>query len=638
MGSALAVQTPLMDGSPIFPPVTPDPSDLFFLLSPGSAAGQHVASSYSSYLWNSLNPTVPLPMSQRRPLPDPEIVNLAINLYFDNMDMALPLLHKGRISGGRPLPTLLVSSICLLSPRIEVDPLPGIGSPAELDAWDRALFAIAKDELLILLNSLANGATINVEVVGALVNLSYWAIFRGLQSLSSRLLDFTKEAAMAAGLLDTEGKFRELAPWTVRAELEFGSGYQTASLSADQRGRLREMWIDYWERQRVLFTHLGLASELSEFKRTLGTRGSSFYFSLLRPGPFPGVWAASFDLNWDPRTSPDLLPPLMKDMLAWVDLPEGDPSRQEALSLLYTWMVHYRHVIEVLYIVTRAKVDEFLLACKEAGLRTPAQLIAEPTEEHLAQQTPEMRRLYEHRQAVDNTLISIRGAFGPNITSAFSRGDTESMIRELERASGSFWTAWNRVASVGALFLLRLELYTSFGVYMISDNLSDIAAQCHSLAVEFSSPGLGEILLEDVLGFTRLLASWIAFNPKLRFRAPRRLALMFRVCSLHIAIHRMIRSAAEASGESNSSEVLQAVEKDVETGLVVLECHARRGWWCVPIYKLAKALWLDQNVSIREIEEARQQVDISNPGPDVPASFEDLQQVQRVMELYGRPR
>ncbi len=100
---------------------------------------------------------------------------------------------------------------------------------------------------------------------------------------------------------------------------------------------------------------------------------------------------------------------------------------------------------------------------------------------------------------------------------------------------------------------------------------------------------------------------------------------MFRVCVLHVAIHRVVGDAA----------IGKEVQAMVEACLRALECHARKGEWTAPLYRLARALWLDHGVSIREVEQARLRVDLEEPGRSpYEGPLEDAAQLQRIMHIY----
>lgn len=609
-------------------------------------------------------------------LPPLDVINAFITFYFDYMDEIMQLLHRGRANStaGKPMSRLLLISILLFVPHLEPGHFSNKIESGNLDTWDRRWFSAAQDELLALLaascSPSASPTLLDVGDAGALFNLSMWAFLRGHHSLSRQLLAAEKRCLVALGLVDSNGRAVPEPPWTDLVEQALGPDWLQSDLQPWQRAQLRKLWIGYWESCRVTWTFFTVAQELGELRVSTSSRAVGASFEPIRPTPIMDLWKLSFKESFDARSHPPHAihaPPLLRDLVGWIQEPVGSPSRIVSLAVLPNWMSQYRGFNEMMFIIFRTRIDEFLNGCRNAGLESPGLLDSPPYVGGSAfgNHALGLQRLRRMRAHIDSNLLAVREALGHEILSAFAQGDARRMVEVLVAMpvnAGGYWVAWNRVLNIAALLLLRIELYTSFGVFL-SPNVSrtDESAvdQGKLLAKELAAGDepLGTIL-QDIMNFTRLLDSWFEMNPSLWYRSWRRVGVVLRVCVLHISIHGLIRenqSGVTVAG-NHQQQALHTIAQSVETCLKVLEAHARKAWWCNPAFKLADSLWKNRQVSVREVEEATIRMDRApeieigslKSGSDdqvrgdcstvisVPVVFDEVGKIQRIMDMYAK--
>ncbi|KAI9023162.1 hypothetical protein DFJ74DRAFT_76031 [Hyaloraphidium curvatum] len=456
---------------------------------------------------------IPLPVATRATLPHQEVVNIAVDCYFYTADLTIQMLHRVQFDRRSDKPLLLVCSMLLMAPYC--DPalhIPGAEKGHDRDTWERALFRTARDELTALL---ARPGAAEYEAVAAVVNLYIWALFRGLSSLTAPLRKAAAYLAQLTGIVDSSG-CAATPDFEDAATVLFGPDWREMELTVPEVRQLRDVFIRTHVPRRIAWTLLMAEASEKDVRRRLDPSTASGFPLIrlegLRAPPMPGIWAASFEEDFDPRTVPSS-PPVL-DAVAWVRMPPGDPEREAAVACLSQDLISHRQLLDVLCDTLRAEVDVFLSLCLAAGLSSPAELPSkspdlDPASPQPIQPTPldpAIADLLARRARLDSALLAVRAAFPPGLCASFLAGRAGEAIAEVADASGSFHYGFNRVPTFWTLWLLRAELWSSLGLVTVPDGEGDRLA---ALADEFARPEEPlPSLLAELLAFPGLLADW----------------------------------------------------------------------------------------------------------------------------------
>lgn len=580
-----------------------------------------LAVSISNLNFNAAPPDIDDPLSAvaaipRNPafrsFPSPAAINKCVQIYFEIADITFVMLHRVRFQSSQPS-SLLLASILLAAPYMTTDPIPGYGTREQTSVWDKPLFQVAKTEMLAFLGS---GGNVTIEVVAAVMNLHCFAIHKGLTVLSARLLGLARKLCAAMALVQDAESFAApeegILSFRETVEHRFGADADIFSspLSLPQIAELRELWIDYWTRERVVWLVIVLTRANRDWTRGVGkplSTPTGALADLRRPiTPTCAVWEASFDLLFDPRTVPD--PPLMSDCLLGLLMDSADPARPAALATLSEHIISGRKLVPFCFYVLRDRVDLFLQACRDAGLATPAGLPIDPA----AESDPKRLGLIQMREEINDAINACREAFPESVKSALKRGSASDVLAALMAPSGSFYYSFNHVTFIPAINLLRLELYSSCGVYLTMQAVQGAGedwTEQDTLADEFGTGGaLFAEFLEDVLLFTRLIEEWRLLNPDFKNHIESSLTLVFRICLLHTSFYKKFK---RSTLPGRSMDVLTQVERDMRACLDVLALYARRTPWAMAVYNLARKTVSEHRISVLELQEARQAVDFS---------------------------
>lgn len=553
-------------------------------------------------------------------LPTTPIIMACLERFFMSSDLNLPTLHRGRFYERFPPSALLLSSILLYSPVFDpsVDDL--IATCMSKRDWDRLIFARAKTEL----SAMVDWLSLPMEQPNAADNLiatfllGIWAAFSGLTKLSKGLYDLTMYLARTAGWITNPSS--PALPFRARISQRFGPDILTTQLGLAEISLLRNLWIDHNVQHRTMSV-FGLAEQTRrDWMRGIDQPAELNEFDVAyRPAPPTfQVWEKSFDLTFDPRLVPD--PPMLIHVISWADMERNSRSRTQALAQLPHYITHTRSALPHLHGKMRAVVDDFLRACRSAGLVSPAQLppIAPTTPANIPLEVVD--NLLVHRQRVDEVLQDLRANVPVDVMEAWTAGSASRMIAALLPSSGQFYNIYNMCSHVPSMLMLRAELYTSIGVCftrgldaeLMTENMAILADEFGSGKEPFAE------FLEDALLFTRFHNELLSLNPTLQFHVAGNIAGLLRATMLHMAFLKRFKAAIAsdpAIGTDNppqvSESVLDQVAWDVDVLLRVLEAFAaRHGRFFSAAYSFAKKLHEDQRMSPFELEAARLRVDL----------------------------
>jgi hypothetical protein len=144
--------------------------------------------------------------------------------------------------------------------------------------------------------------------------------------------------------------------------------------------------------------------------------------ALRRPvTPMNPIWQASIDGTLDPRNFPD--PPYMIDVVSCLVKDPGPLLRPAAFQRLTRDLVEQRQAAKYCFFVLRARTDQFLIACRDAGISSPALLPLDP-----AQATGPVRRLLDLRRDLDETITLCRDAFPERIRAGMQNGSASDVV------------------------------------------------------------------------------------------------------------------------------------------------------------------------------------------------------------------
>lgn len=563
-------------------------------------------------------------------LPSPEVVNRCIDAYFKFADITYAMLHRGRFSESQPS-KLLLSTILLVTPLISSEPIEGTTTREESDEWSKSYFHLAKSELLA---ALGTDSGVAIETAAAVANLYLFAMLKGLTSLSRDLHALAKKLVFAMGLVADPESYAAPAAgipsWSQTLEEYYLSRAQSLNLTAkhEDARTIRSLWIDYWTRERVVQL-IGLFNwATKDWLRAVAEPHAAnkrlpHFADLARPiPPMNGVWEASLDPNFDPRSVALQDSPRMRDVVAPLLMDAEDPERPAALQRLTHYMLTQRKAVAYCFYVLRDRVDGFLVACREAGFPSPATLHLDASQAT----DPRLQSLLQLRNSVDEAICTCRDAFPDSIKMGLRNGSASDVLAALVQHSSSFHYAFNHVTFFPAIVLLRLELYSSCGVYLTVESHEGTGEGWHgtthdTLADEFGrSSQLFAGLLEDVLLFTRLLEEWRMLNPSFKNHLEATMTLAFRICCLHASFYNKFKKSINAGGSAAGSgtEVLSTVESDMATCLNVLGMYARRAPWGQSIYNIAKKMSLGEAITLSELREVRQGPEYSKKPQEEP--------------------
>jgi hypothetical protein len=546
-------------------------------------------------------------------MPDSDTVNLCIDIYFLQADITVVMLHKAVFQAMPEPPALFLYSVLLMAPHMTRDMIPGRETGEQVRNWDRTFFQKAKMELFALLTS---GVPVTIEAVAAVVNLYLWGMFKGLTVLARQLLALAKKLLVVMGLIadqDTMRPAQGFLSWKETMELAFGPDVATRSdMSTDEVSRLRFLWIQYWTRERVTQLVMYLNWVTRDWTRIIDLDGSNTdpYADLRRPmPPMPPVWESSFAGDFDPRGLAE--PPTYEEMLMPL-LADGDgPEVEAGFRSLTEHLAGERKAVAWCFMLMRDKVDRFLSACREAGVSTPVMLPLDgPGDERTAP-------LLRTRKEISDKLLRLREAFPELVKQALKNGSAREIVAVLMEKSGSFYYAFNHVTYFPAIVLLRLELYSSCGVFLTYKAVQGAGenqwADQDTLADEFGVGGdLFSEFLEDVLLFTRLLEDWKELNPEFTHHLEANLVLIFRICCLHASFYKKFRRSFNQGllPQAAAEDILNQVAKDIVACLSCLAQYAKISKWTSAVYVLAQKMANEQNISVMELHGIRQHIDL----------------------------
>lgn len=516
---------------------------------------------------------------QFAPLPDSDNLNLCLSLHFEEMEnVILPNVSTARLSSravirtigvGQGGTSLLLSSILLLSPQINL--LSGSALPST-EGWEKSFFPWVKAELYALLAS-AEPRRFSVEDCSALFNLAIWAMFRGLVSLRRQILILLTRACS------------DLLQETARQ----GNTPPTSS---------RDAWLSYWELQRTYIAVLTFLWRQTEWTMDIyGNHEFDIDRLLSRPAaPTANVWAEALR---NPHFNPSQQPrrPLHSHVLAFLKYPSNYPRRQALLQFYGPLIFETRGSIQFVTIILRQRLDRFLVACQLAGLESPADLQTEVAT-YLEPET--YKALLAQRDELDATILQIAESFPPDANKALEEGDAPALINFIARDTGSTVYAFNCAPQCGTLRMMRLELYTSFGILFTKPD-ANMELASYKLADEILAAGpVSGRLLEEALLYTRFLQSWMLFNPTLNHHTITSIPLIFRTFFLHLSFRKKFMSMGQTAAAHQ--QVLADVDYNFAVCLDVLRRYAVKSAWLSNIYDLALKMASEIQITDKDVE------------------------------------
>lgn len=613
-------------------------------------------------------PTPPLPLALFPAIPAGALEECA-DLYFALTEVAYPMLHRGRTlqmagqtgsSTGGPnnqpggLPSLFVSSVLLMMPSgIKAAGLP---VPSHWQSWsyNRALVGRVASEVAALLDSRAPAS---VEAVAGVLNVHIWAILNGMGRLGRQLIK------IARTLLERDGHMLPCGTWEDTAARDLGALLHVLAGELPPgivRSALRDHWIEFFSRLRLVNLVLALdclfegwyprGSGRSRRRNLLAS--SSFDLSMMaRPGtPMPVTWNSSFDPNFDPRLAPS--EPVMAEALAFLDMEPLDPRRPHLLLLLPQRFRSSRQLISWSYLALRGQVDSFLVACKHAGLATPAQLPRAGTPQCLDPFLPApITALLRMRDKIDANISQIISSFPEEIQQGLRDGSADALYAVCFASSGSSLHAFNTVPFFPVLAFLRMELHTSLGVALgaaisgpDADETSPMGASNSSegtpsvvpppevsveaLAGELASGGpLVSSFIVEAIAYTRILEQLAALNQT--FLNHTTYLFAFKLCALHSSLLSRLRRSTDPAHLS----VLPDVQANISACLALLARYSASSRAGASLYSLALKMLEGKLFEWDEAEAAVYADDAVSPEGEAPA--EETTWLGRVVGAYA---
>lgn len=456
----------------------------------------------------SLSTSIPIAPSSGW-FPDNSTILQCIDIYFAQADITLVMLHKNKVLAAKTHPDLLICSILLVAPHMSHEPVVGRSTPVEVRLWDKWIFQRIKSEMFALFSSSGGDERVTVVALAAVMNLVLWSLFQGLHVLSRQLTVLGRRLLQVLGLVEDAVTLRppqDLPSWKQVMVAAFGPDVYQRTLTPQESALLRDMWIDYHVRERVAALVLYFSWISKDWLREIDLNADTAFgypeLSRWMP-PMPHVWEASFSPSFDPRVLEE--PPLLIDVLSPLFMVSNEPRRPAAFARLTEYFVNQRKTVTWVFLILRDQVDKFLAACHEAGYSTPAMLRAVDDDTLFSTMNFRTRELIRRRNQLDETIKLTRASFPPQIITGLESGNANDIVACLMEYSGSFHYAFNHATYFPAIVLLRMELYSSCGVYLTVSGVTDSgsngdrAAQQDTLAEEFASGGrLFAEFLEDV--------------------------------------------------------------------------------------------------------------------------------------------
>lgn len=344
----------------------------------------------------------------------------------------------------------------------------------------------------------------------------------------------------------------------------------------------------------------------------------------------------------------------MKDLLQYVDLdPNNDPSFDAYLTILTTAWTNQRNLLNSTHHLLRNRVDLFLVACRQAGLVSPALL---PKDERLTN-NPTIVALIRTRHRLATVLTRTCQAFPQLAKEALEEGDAAKAMGPHLAAGMDFYDTINAIACYALIWLLPLELETSIGVHLDAGTFrarrADWRNLCDEIAEEFVGSGASTRRMAAsgtemeprlpasnadkfarVLSVTKFSESWARANPVMPYLVFYN-TLAKRLAFIHICVVRRVRSVAQAfPWAPGIMDALSTAEANMNSCLGIMGLLAVRGAQHHAVYVFFKTIAEADALDLTMLEQSQLREEAEGVGEGLELGEEEEAKLHRVLQLF----
>lgn len=536
---------------------------------------------------------LPVMVNELAPLPDQNVINFCLLTVAEAVEWRVPILHPSKILRGGPISNLLLCTILISAPSSSWVSIPGLDTPERLKQWERNLYHRIKAEVLALL--CAGPAQFTYEAVAALMMLRSFTNTKGMGKLADEFRRLGHHVARSGGLIMEEEVLSvdHIPSWQEAASTEL-SPLLAMPPSPPVLDVLRTHWIEYWSKQRAVTWFIDLRLRNQDVHRDLRDIVFLPLKALDRPAlPGMATWIAASHPSFDPRlVSPS---PNLKDLLEFVDMELDDPRYPLALARLSQELLHVHALPFWLHLVLRNRVDMFLIACRKAGLDTPAELNQYIESTNVETVAPELRALIDIRLYLEEVLRRVCDILPPQIKVALATGSAELIVSAYPPGT-DVNQILNELPQFPLLLLLKLDLCTSLGfVFEVTTLSTNRETVMHIGDMLFHELVASPDMFKDVVNATRILDEWRHLHPLNHFKSQQN-TLAARLACIHLMVTMSLRNMARAEPDAPGIlSVLQESENFLELAFHVMKLWGERGKRNLALYLFFKKI-VDEGV------------------------------------------
>ena len=564
-------------------------------------------------IWSGTSQTFshpPSPPMTPDGMPPSELSRTLVTNYFDNMDPAYPLLHRGRFYRAPGIAPALLLPLFLVEFQTG-PPIDGLDAETN-EAYQISLFKKSRVELQKAMQTADPTDYAGLfRILSSLLLLMTWCDSRGLHQQDLALQKF---AARIISVIKIQHPIVAAQSWD--SFLCDALGVSTTSeavalnLAPADVLVLQEAWVDHFELQSALWFFLNHVIMGRARRRDIADKFAQDVYNdivgLLCSQPVHAVWEDSFRDDFDPRLCQHKSVPIAP-IVSWMELPLGSPERLEGLKLFKSVNSAIRGMIALFYFHLRILTDNFLLGCIHEGLLCPAdvdRLVRTPS----ATPHPAIH-LVDLRERIEGAIIQANLATIPLLRTAWDNCEIQTMLRYFTAAFGPEHAAYT-ASFPPAIMYIRMELRTSIGMFLstVSDPSVDPATLLDldsiDLSLEYEQSYEGRPVLTDILISTRFLDAMLNLDPPPPTPIPNHIPTLLALSLFHVACFRTIRKVV-ASGGKTEPGVLPNVCENLGICLSLLKRLAdKEGSFVADVYNLVKGLLEQGKATLKDLAKA----------------------------------